>query len=123
MGPFYTSTWSALARMALEKQLDEVMACLAQALTASMACNAERLVAERDAKLVSAVEKMKRFGEELKAIGKGDAYFALQDAVIALVRGLRGGIPGPYVVSRCVSLCISAAALSELGGFTFSLLA
>lgn len=85
--------------MALEKQLDEVMGCLAQAVTANMAMNREMLAAERDAKLVSALEKMKPFGEALKAAGKGDAYYTLQDAVIALVRGLRAGMPGP-----CVSL-------------------
>lgn len=106
--------------MALEKQLDEVMACLAQALTASMACNADKLVAERDAKLVSALAKMKQFGEELKTVGKGDAYFALQDAVIALARGLRGGMPGPYVpsmrvpISSAAALADSAASLSPL---------
>ena len=92
--------------MALEKQLDEVMGCLAQAITSTIAMNAESLVKERDAKLVSALEKLKKFGEDLKAVGKGEAYFALQDAVIALARGLRGGAKGPYVHLPFLPPCI-----------------
>ena len=82
--------------MALEKQLDELMGYLAQALTATYAMNADKLVSERDEKLKLAITALRTFGEELKTLGKAEAYFQLQDAVLALARSLRAGVPQPY---------------------------